>query len=130
MIILINRSRHRTKLRIYSTKIINRGIHWTWKPDQPARHAEIEPPPPELTNPIVGGGSPPTELDTFGSVGRFPPQKPNPPDPTIKSTKFGDIQRFSDKNLQISAIFLLFRRRATWNPPDPTRSRRDLVQIQ
>ena len=88
---------------------------------------ETKPPPPELTNPTVDSGLPPTEPNTFGSIGGFPPQKPEPPDLTIKSTKSGDIQRFSDKNLQIPAIFLLFRRRATWNPPNPSRSSLDLM---
>ena len=70
---------------------------------------ETELPPPELTNLMVGGGSPPTKPDPFGSTSRFPPQKPKPPDPIIKSTKYGEIQRFSDKELlEIHC-----------NPPDP-----------
>ena len=73
---------------------------------------ETELPPPEPTNPTVGDGSPSTKPDTLGSVGGFPPQKPEPPDPTIKSTKSSNIQRFFDKNLQILTIFLLFRQRA------------------
>ena len=64
-------------------------------PDPP----KPEPPPLELTNPTVGGGSPPTEPDPFGSTGGFPPQKPEPPNSTIKSTKSDEIERFSDKEL-------------------------------
>ena len=79
---------------------------------------ETDRPSPKPTNPIVGGGSPPTEPKPFGSVGGFSPQKPEPPDPTIISTTFSDIQRFSNKNWQISVMFLLFRRRSTWNPLD------------
>ena len=83
----------------------------------------------EPTNPTVGGGSPSTKPNTFGSVSGFTPQKPEPPDPTIKSTKFGDIQSFLDKNLQILVIFLLFRWRAAWNPPNSARSHQDLVRF-
>ena len=81
---------------------------------------EPEPPPLKLTNPTVGGGSPPTEPDPFESTGGFPPQKPEPPNSTIKSTKSGEIERFSDKELlEIHC-----------NPPDPVRSRQDLLQIR
>lgn len=87
---------------------------------------ETKPPLPEPTNLTVGGGLLPTEPDTFGSVGGCPLLKPEPPDPTIKSTKSDDIQRFFDKKLHKPAIFLLFRRRATQIHQilgDPVRSR-------
>ena len=86
-----------------STKL----VHPLNSPDPP----EPEPPPPDPTNPTVGGGLPPTEPDPFGSAYGFPPQKPEPPDPTIKSTKSGEIERFSDKELlEIHQIqrYLLF----------------------
>ena len=92
--------------------------HLTNPPDPP----ETDRPPPEPTNPTVGCGSPPTKPKPFRSVGRFPPPKPEPPDPTTKSTTFGDIRRISDKKWLIPAIFLLFWLRSTWNPPDPARS--------
>ena len=91
--------------------------HLTNSPDPP----ETDRPSLEPTNPTVGNGSPPTELKPFGSVCGFPPQKPEPPNLTITSTSSGYIQRFADKKWQISAIFLLFQRRSTWNPPNPTR---------
>ena len=76
----------------------------------PLDSPEPELPPPEPTNPTVGSRSPPIELDPFGSAGGFPPQKPEPPDPTIKSTKSDEIERFSDKELleihQIRRYFL------------------------
>ena len=81
-------------------------VHPLNLPDLP----ELEPPPLEPTTLTVGGGSPLTELDPFGSAGGFPPQKPKPPDPTIKATKSGEIERFSDKELleihQIQRHFL------------------------
>ena len=89
--------------------------HLTNSPDLP----ETDRPSLEPTNSTVGNGSPPTEVKPFGSVCGFPPQKPEPPNLTITSTTSGDIQRFSDKKWQIPAIFLLFQRRSTWNPPDP-----------
>ena len=88
-------------------------------PLNPPDLLETEQPPPELINPTVAGGLPPIGLDPFGSASGILPQKPKPPDPTIKSTKSGEIQRFSDKELlEIHC-----------NPPDPARSRQDLVQI-
>nr|POE92469.1 hypothetical protein CFP56_59186 [Quercus suber] len=77
-------------------------------------------PPPKLINLTVAGRLPPTEPNPFGLAGGFPPQKPEPPDLTIKSTKSGEIQRFSDKKLlEIHynpldpTIFWIFQRRAT-----------------
>ena len=99
------------------TKIgVSKGPHHSTNPPDPP---ETERPSPEPTNPMVGGGSPPTEPEPFGSVGGFPPQKLEPPDSTITSTTSSDIQRFSNKKWQIPAIFLLFRRRYTWNLPNP-----------
>ena len=86
---------------------LNRGVYSTSKPDQP-----------KMTNSTVSSGLLPTEPDTLGLIGGFPPQKIEPPNPTIKSTKSSDIQRFFNKNLQILVILLLFWRRATWNLPD------------
>ena len=81
-------------------------VHPLNLPDLP----ELELPPLEPTTPTVGGGSPLTEPDPFGSAGGFPPQKPKPPDPTIKATKSGEIERFFDKELleihQIQRHFL------------------------
>ena len=68
-------------------------------PLNPSDPLETEPPPPESTNPIVGSRLPPIEPDPFGSVGKFPPKNPKPLNPTIKSKKSGEIQRFSDKDL-------------------------------
>ena len=68
-------------------------------PLKPPDPPETDRPPPELINPTVVDESPPTEPDPFGSAGGFPPQKPEQPDPTIKSTKSGEIQRFFDKEL-------------------------------
>lgn len=77
----------------YHTKI--RGFHPNWKLNR-SRH----PPRPELTTLVVGGRSLTLKSDTFESVGGFPPPKLDPLDPTVKPTKFGNIWRFSSKNLQ------------------------------
>ena len=76
---------------------VNTWLGVSTKPIHPFNPPDL--PEPEPTNPTVGGGSPPSELDPFGSASGFPPQKPEPPDPTIKSTKSGEIERFSDKEL-------------------------------
>ena len=60
-------------------------------PLNPPDSLETDQPPPELINPTVAGGLPPTGLDPFGSASGILPQKPEPPDPTIKSTKSGEI---------------------------------------
>ena len=91
-------------------------------PTNPLDPPETDWPPPEPTNPTVGCGLPPTEHEPFGLVGGFPPPKPEPPDPTTKSTTSGDIRRISNKKWLIPAIFLLFRLRSTWNSSDPMRS--------
>ena len=119
----------------HTCSIQTRGVHRTRSLAQPAGP---EPPPPEPTNlMMISGGSPPTELDPFRSASGFPPQKPKPLDSTIKSTKSGKIQRFSDKELleihcnpPDPAIFFIFQRRATWNPHDLARSHQDLLQIR
>ena len=71
-----------------------------------------DPPEPEPTYPMVGGRSPPIEPDPFGSADGIPPQKPEPPYPTIKSIISNEIERFSDKELleihQIWRYFLIF----------------------
>ena len=109
----------------------SRGVHLTQKPDPPASPAQTWiANPPKLTTLAISYGSPSTEPDTFWLVGEFPHQKPELPYPIIKSKKFGDIQRFSNKNLQKPTIFEIFRQRITWNPSDPTRSHQDLVKIQ
>ncbi|XP_030945714.1 uncharacterized protein LOC115970193 [Quercus lobata] len=82
------------------------GVHTELgNPTNSSDPPETEPQPLELTNPTVGGGSPTIEPDTFGSISGFPPQKLEPPDPTIKSTKSGDIQMFSNKFTNIGNIF-------------------------
>ena len=67
---------------------------------------------PEPTNSTVGGKSPPTEPNPFGSADGFPPQKPEPSNPTIKSIISNKIERFSNKELleihQIWRYFLFF----------------------
>ena len=121
-----------------STQSMWVGLGWTFcnpplgvstQPNDPLNLPETDRPPPEPINPIVAGGSPPTGPDPFGSIGEFPPQKPKPPDPTIKSKNSDKIQRFSNKELleihynpSNLTIFFIFRRRATWNPPNPMRS--------
>ena len=110
--------------------VLGRAIHGPHHPTNLLDPLETDLPPPELTNPTVGGGSPPTEPEPFGSVGGFPPQKPEPLDSTITSTTSGDIQRFSDKKWKMPTIFLLFWRRSTWNPPDLAIFCWDLVQIR
>jgi len=45
----------------------------------------------EPTTPMVGGRAPTLKSDTFELVGGFPPPKLDPPDPTIKPTKFSNI---------------------------------------
>ena len=57
-------------------------------------------PGPKPTIPMVGGKSPTLKSDTFESVGGFLPPKLDPPNPTVKPTKFSNIWRFSNKNLQ------------------------------
>ena len=98
---------------------VSTGPHHPTNPPDPP---ETDRPPPEPTNPTIGCRSPPTEPEPFDLVGGFPPPKPEPLDLTTKSTTSGDIWRISDKKWLISAIFLLFRLRSTWNPPDPVRS--------
>lgn len=47
--------------------------------------------PPKPTTPAISGESLPSESDTFGLVGRFPPPKLKPPNPIVKSKKSSDI---------------------------------------
>ena len=103
----------------YHTKI--RGFHPNWKLNR-SRH----PPRPKLTTLVVGGRSLTLKSDTFESVGRFPPPKLDPLDLTVKPTKFGNIWRFSSKNLQKLTIFEIWWQRFTWNPPNLARSPLDL----
>jgi len=89
-----------------TNKMLHIGVHTELgNPTNSSDPPETEPQPLELTNPTVGGGSPTIEPDTFGSISGFPPQKLEPPDPTIKSTKSGDIQMFSNKFTNIGNIF-------------------------
>ena len=83
-----------------TNKMLHIGVHTELKnPTNPSDPPETEPQPLELTNLTVGGGFPTIEPDTFGSVNGFPPQKLEPPNPTIKATKSGEIESFSDKEL-------------------------------
>ena len=89
-----------------TNKMLHIGVHTELEnPTNSSDPPETEPQPLELTNPTVGDGSPTIEPDTFGSVSGFPPQKLEPPDPTIKSTKSGNIQMFSNKFTNTGDIF-------------------------
>ena len=73
--------------------------HPTNPPDPP------EMPPPEPTNLMVDSGSPRIEPEPFGLVGGFPPQKPEPPNPTIKSKHPATFKSIPTKNDKYRRIF-------------------------
>ena len=79
----------------------------------PNNSPEPKPKTAQTDTPTVGGGSPPTEPDAFGSVGGFPLPKPEQPDPIINPETPGDIRRFIDENIQNSAIFEVIWRKFT-----------------
>ena len=91
------------------------------QPVYPTNLPEPKPKTAQTDTSTVGGGSPPTKPNAFGSVGGFPLPKLEQPNSIINLETFGDIWRFFDENIQNPAIFEAIRWKFTWNPSDWTR---------
>ena len=110
------------KIFHYAWAILSKGVHRSSSPDQPAGPTRNRPAT-TRTDQFEGRQQVATHKTRTLRVGWWvssPKTQATWPDHQIKTSS--DIQRFSDKKWQIPTIFLLFRRRSTWNPPDPVRS--------
>ena len=100
----------RHNFRRLTKSILLRGVHRTRPPAQPAGPARTQTAT-TRTDQFDGWRRVATHRTRSLRVGqRVSSPKPEPPDPTIKSTKSGEIERFSDKELleihQIRRYFL------------------------